>query len=130
MLDTDIVSYSVRGRYPRLDWHIANVQNAQLCISSISRAELRVGVLMKPEATSLAQYINEFIDRTTALAFDQMAADCYANVAARLRKYGILIGQNDTYIAAHALSIGATLVTHNVRHFERVEGLSIVDWTV
>lgn len=130
MLDTDIVSYLVRGRYLRLDWHIANVQSKQLCISSISRAELRVGVLMKPEAMSLAHYINEFLDRTPALAFDQMAADCYANVAARLRRHGILIGQNDTCIAAHAMSIGATLVTHNVRHFERVEGLSVVDWTV
>ena len=130
MLDTDTASFSLRGGYPNIDYRIARTPNTSLCISSITRGELQFGVLRKPGATKLSQAIAGLLQRIPTLAFDAFAADQYSKIALNLRQRGVLIGQNDTYIAAHALSIGATLVTHNVRHFERVEGLSIVDWTV
>lgn len=52
----------------------------------------------------------------------------YANQFTRLKSAGTPIGANDLWIASHALAIGAYLVTHNMREFERIEGLAVEDW--
>jgi tRNA(fMet)-specific endonuclease VapC len=61
--------------------------------------------------------------------FDKQAAVCYGDVRSSLEKRGKMIGGNDLLIAAHALSLGWTLVTNNEREFGRVEGLKVENWT-
>ena len=60
--------------------------------------------------------------------WDARAAERFAELQALLLGQGTPIGQNDTLIAAHALSLGATLVTNNAKHFGRVPGLSMANW--
>jgi tRNA(fMet)-specific endonuclease VapC len=62
------------------------------------------------------------------LPYDVEAARRYGRLAATLLDAGVPIGVEDTMVAAHALSRGLTLVTHNRKHFERVKGLRVADW--
>jgi tRNA(fMet)-specific endonuclease VapC len=62
------------------------------------------------------------------LAYDVEAARRYGRIAAALLDEGVPIGVEDTMVAAHALSHGLVLVTHNRKHFERVAGLRVEDW--
>jgi tRNA(fMet)-specific endonuclease VapC len=61
--------------------------------------------------------------------FGEAAALAYGAVRASLEKAGTTIGAMDTLIAAHAVSLGATIVTNNTREFRRVKPLNVVDWT-
>jgi tRNA(fMet)-specific endonuclease VapC len=60
--------------------------------------------------------------------FDAGAAASYGNVRAALEEAGTPMGPLDTQIGAHALSLGAVLVTHNIREFSRISGLAVEDW--
>jgi len=60
--------------------------------------------------------------------FDDTAAEIYGYVRSDLEKRGVVIGSNDLFIAAHALSLNVTLVTNNEREFCRVNGLKVVNW--
>jgi tRNA(fMet)-specific endonuclease VapC len=129
MLDTDTASYVVRGGRPRLDERIAAVPVADVCISAVTRAELLYGLRLKPGAERLARLVGAFLSRVRTVGWDETAADRFAVVAADLDLAGRRIGPFDTMIAAHALALGATLVTNNTAHFSRVAGLSIENWS-
>jgi tRNA(fMet)-specific endonuclease VapC len=73
--------------------------------------------------------IDDFCHRLNAIvAWDAAAADHYARIQAKLLTAGTPIGANDAMIAGHALSTGATLVTNNQRHFQRVQSLTLENW--
>ena len=129
MLDTDTASYVIRGGRPRLDARIAAVPMGDVCISVITRAELLYGLRRRPGAERLARLVGAFLSRVRAVGWDEAAADRFASVAADLDLAGRRIGPFDTMIAAHALAIGATLVTNNTAHFSRVSGLAIENWS-
>ena len=63
------------------------------------------------------------------LDFDSLASEEYGRIRASLEKKGPSIGSLDMLIAGHAKSLGCTLVTNNVREFQRVEGLVLENWT-
>jgi tRNA(fMet)-specific endonuclease VapC len=128
MLDTDTVSYLVRGKTPALDARIALVAPEQVCISAVTRGELLYGLKLKQGAHRLAQVIDQLLSRVRCLPWDEAAATHFASVAADLHKAGTPIGSMDAMIAGHALAAGAVLVTNNGRHFARVPGLKIENW--
>ncbi len=130
LLDTDTASYLIRGGHPRLDARIAAVPMDEVCVSAVTRAELLYGVQLRPGAERLARLVGAFLSRVRALAWDESAADRFASVAAALHRAGQPIGPFDTMIAAHALALGASLITNNVGHFSRVAGLSVENWSV
>ncbi|GAA5232438.1 type II toxin-antitoxin system VapC family toxin [Verticiella sediminum] len=130
MLDTNIASYLLRGSHPALEQRLRREAVAAVCISAITRAELRYGVArLLPAATRLDREVERFLRGITTLAWDDAAADAYGQVRARLERQGQAIGALDTQIAAHALITNLTLITHNVREFQRVAGLQVEDWT-
>lgn len=129
MLDTDIASYAIRARSPALDRRMRAARAGSLCISVITRGELLLGVALKPDASALARAVDEFINAVPSLAWDDSAASAYARVASQLQSVGHPIGTMDTLIAGHALAMKAILVTHNTRHFSRITGLHVEDWT-
>lgn len=128
MLDTDTCSFLVRGRNSELDAKVASVPLSQLCISSVTRAELLYGLALKEGAHKLAQVVDELLAHVDCLPWDAQAASAFAGVAARLSRAGTPIGSMDAMIASHALALGAVLVTNNGRHFSRVEGLVLENW--
>jgi tRNA(fMet)-specific endonuclease VapC len=128
MLDTDISSIVIRGTYPDLDSKIRTIPNELLCISVITRYELLFGIELKPDATKLKALVANFLQRVTTVPFENQAAASFAAISALLRKEGIGMGTMDAMIASHALSINATVVTNNTKHFEIVPNLKIENW--
>ena len=126
MLDTDTVSFALRGQ-GRVAARLLEHRPSVLCISSITLAELRFGAEAR-RSRKLHGLISTFVEAVAVAPFDQPAADRFAAVAASLARRGEPIGTFDTLIAAHALSLGATFVTNNAKHFERVVGLKTENW--
>ena len=126
MLDTDTVSFALRGQ-----GHVASRllehRPSELCISSITLAELRYGAEAR-RSRQLHRLITTFIEPIEVMSFDQSAAARFGSVAATLARRGEPIGTFDTLIAAHALSLRLTFVTNNLRHFRRVAGLATENW--
>jgi tRNA(fMet)-specific endonuclease VapC len=96
-------------------------------MSAITLAELRFGAERR-RSRRLNRLIEAFAGDVAVVPFDDEAAARFGKVAAALMAKGTPIGVLDTVIAAHALQLGLTLVTHNTKHFKRVRGLKIADW--
>jgi tRNA(fMet)-specific endonuclease VapC len=126
MLDTDTVSFALRGE-GRVAARLLEHRPSQLCVSSITVAELRFGAEAR-RSRRLHRLISTFVDSVAVAAFDQKAADRFTAVATLLARRGSPIGTFDTLMAAHALSLGVTFVTNNTQHFGRVTGLRTVNW--
>jgi tRNA(fMet)-specific endonuclease VapC len=127
MLDTNAASAALRGN-PNLDLRLAGLGRGDWCISAVTRAELSYGLALKPQAASLALLVAAFLAVARTEPWDAAAADRHGELRARLRRLGTPIGDFDETIAAHALALGAVLVTDNEQHFRRVEGLAIENW--
>ena len=126
MLDTDTVSFALRGQ-GRVAARLLEHRPSDLCVSSITLAELRYGAEAR-RSRKLHRLIGAFMEAIEVMSFDQSAAGRFAVVAAALARRGEPIGTLDTLIAAHALSLRLTFVTNNTRHFTRVPGLVTENW--
>jgi tRNA(fMet)-specific endonuclease VapC len=126
MLDTDSVSYALRG-HGHVAERLLERRPAELCLSAITVAELRYGADLKA-SRKLHGLIDVFASGVAVLPLDDQAARRFGEVAAALRKRGAPIGAFDTLIAAHALAAGVTLVTGNAKHYARVPGLATESW--
>lgn len=130
LIETDTVSYSVRGSSPilRMRWNHAPAD--QVYISTITVAELLFGTKKLPVNTPLGERILSFVRSANVLDWDIQAAQAYADIRHTLSSSGQLIGELDMMIAAHALATGCILVSNNTRHFSRlVPPLQLENWT-
>ena len=98
-------------------------------VSSVTAAKLSYGAEKSSRPEQNREALSRFLLPLEVLAFGDEAAAAYGRVRAALEKSGTPIGPLDTLIAAHAVSLGVTLVTNNVREFSRVPGLEVEDWT-
>lgn len=127
MLDTNIVIYTMKQRPIEVKEKF-NAVSTQLCISSISVAELIFGAENNQTPEKNLKIIENFLSRLQILDYGVDAAIQYGNIKAHLKKIGTPIGENDLHIAAHARSKGLILVTNNTKEFERVPALQIENW--
>jgi tRNA(fMet)-specific endonuclease VapC len=130
MLDTDTCSYIMKRASEPLLRKLQSVPVADVCMSVITKAELLYGVELSPRRAADAAALAAFLRYVEVLDFADDAARHYAEIRADLKKRGALIGANDLFIAAHARSLGVTLVTNNSAEFERVKGLALENWTL
>jgi len=128
MLDTDSCISLIKRRPTKIIRRITSLEPGEAGISSITLAELRFGVAKSTDQARNGQALDEFLLPLEIADFDEAAAGCYGAVRAALESSGTPIGPLDTLIGAHALSLGAVLVTHNTREFRRLPGLAIEDW--
>ena len=126
MLDTDTVSLILRDEGETAT-HFRATPRQETCISSLTLGELRRGVALR-QSRRLAALVDTFVSAIRIASFGAEAAGRFGTLAANLSRRGVPIGVFDTLIAAHALAVGAVIVTHNRRHFDRVDGLEVVDW--
>jgi tRNA(fMet)-specific endonuclease VapC len=126
MLDTDTVSFALRGQ-GRVAATLLEQSPSDLCMSSLTLAELRFGAEVK-RSRKLHRLIDTFAESVPAVPFDAEAARRFGLVATALARAGTPIGVVDTLIAAQALALGTTLVSHNTQHFTRVSGLKLENW--
>ena len=127
LLDTNIVIYVIKQR-PLEVLDIFNRHQGRMAISSITLAELVHGAEKSSDVSRNIAVVEDFVSRLAVLAYDDKAAWQYGNIRAVLEKIGQPIGVNDLHIAAQARSNGLTLVTNNLREFERVPGLLLENW--
>jgi tRNA(fMet)-specific endonuclease VapC len=128
LLDTNTASYVIKGNVPHVRNNLRRIPMAEVGISTITEAELRFGVVRKAGATRLQIAVEEFLVRVEIVPWDSSAAQQYAIMRSLLEDSGTPMGALDMLIAAQALAIGATLVTHD-RVFQRVKHLNLQDWT-
>jgi tRNA(fMet)-specific endonuclease VapC len=127
MLDTNIAIYVIKRR-PVEALEQFNRAAGRMCISAVTLSELLHGVEKSSRPDQNLKHVEDFVSRLDVLDYDSRAAAHYGDIRADLEKRGAPIGVNDLHIAAHARSQGLTLVTNNLREFDRVQGLRLENW--
>ncbi len=133
MLDTDTCIYLMTGRHPERQSRIVArlvklAPNENLLLSSVVAFELSYGAQKGRWRKANLALLEEFLFDFIVVPFDEKAAHVGGTVRTKLEKNGHPIGPLDTLIAAHAVSLGVPLVTHNLREFSRVPGLKVENW--
>ncbi len=128
MLDTDTCIALIKQRPDSVLKKLRGKATGQVGISSITLGELAFGASKSSRSQESHAALSEFLLPLEVAEFNETAAMHYGEVRADLDREGRPIGPLDTLIAAHALAIEVTLVTHNTREFKRVDGLRLEDW--
>jgi len=130
MLDTDTCSYIMKRSNDEVLRRLRKVLVSDVCISVVTKAELLFGVEMSARRKQDDEALNAFLRYSEVLDFPDEASPHYARIRAALQRRGAMIGANVLFIAAHASSLGLTLVTNNTREFGRVRNLALENWTI
>lgn len=129
LLDTCICSYILKQRPASVKARFEGLAPGALCISAVTLAELYYGAARHPKGETIRKAIDDFAARLSVIAWDRGAADHSGAIRTALEKQGTPTGAMDMLIAAHARSLKAILVTNDIRHFTRVPGLKVEDWS-
>ena len=127
LLDTNICIYVINARPPAVLARFMAHEIDGLGISAITASELYWGVF-KSGSIRNRTTLEKFLSPLSVLDYDLADAQHYGELRAFLEKQGTPIGPLDQQIAAHALALGITLVSNNVREFEKVPGLRLENW--
>ena len=127
LLDTNILSDAIKNPHGACAERIAAAAAGSLCTSIIVAAELRFGAAKKG-ATEFSRRVNQLLEAMDVTPLGAGSDLHYATLRCELERQGLTIGANDMLIAAHALAMGAVLVTDNIREFSRMVDLNIQNW--
>lgn len=127
LLDTNIVIYVIKRRPPEV-LETFNQHATRMAISSVTLAELIYGAEKSQNVSQNLEAVEEFASHLDVLPYDEKAAQHYGAIKAELERRGQIIGLNDIHIAAHARSQGLTLVSNNLKEFNRVSHLATENW--
>lgn len=128
LLDTNICIYIARQRPPSVAQRLARLKPGEVGMSLVTYGELRYGAEKSRLRDEALETLSRLAERIEVLPMDATVATHYGKVRADLERAGTPIGNNDLWIAAHALALDTTLVTHNTREFERIASLRLEDW--
>ncbi len=128
LLDTNVCIYLIRRKPIQVLECFERYAAGEIGLSSVTLAELQYGAATSQFPERNRQALEVFTLPLEIAPFDAEAAVIYGEVWFALERQGRTIGSMDLMIAAHALSLGVTLITHNTREFERVAGLQVEDW--
>ena len=120
LLDTDCAVYAMVGRHAGLRSRLGDCEPGEVAISAVAYAEIMLGTVLGKAPDE--KLVEAFLEEIPIIPFDEKAARAYARLPFRRARF-------DRLIAAHALSIGATIVTNNEVDFADVPGLRIENWT-
>ncbi|RJX29531.1 MAG: type II toxin-antitoxin system VapC family toxin [Dethiobacter sp.] len=128
MLDTNICIYIIKQKPPQVLETFQRLEVGDVCISTITLAELEYGVAKSLHREKNQTALAAFLVPLDILPFSDKAALACGKVRAALEKKGLLIGPYDLLISSHALSEGLTLVTNNLSEFQHIPGLPVENW--
>ena len=129
MLDTDICIYISKRRPPEVKARFEQLRPGQMLMSVITYGELYYGASKSNQRAKALTELNTTVRAIPVENLTSMVAEAYGTIRTALEEQGHRIGNNDMWIAAHALSLGVTLASNNDREFLRVTGLSVENWT-
>ena len=127
LLDTNILSDAIKNPQGKVAQHIASRDSDEICTSIIVAAEMRYGASKKGSQV-LIDRVELLLENIEVVPLNAGVDRYYVQLRATLEKQGLLIGANDLFIAAHALTLDAILVTDNKSEFQRVDGLKLENW--
>ncbi len=130
MLDTNICIYAIKHKPEKVFQRLQEIDPDDVCVSSVTYAELVHGVEKSAAVEKNRLALSMLLANIEILNFDVDAANCYGKIRADLEKKGTPIGSLDMMIAGHAMSMGYTVVTNNVKEFSRIPDLKIENWVV
>jgi tRNA(fMet)-specific endonuclease VapC len=130
LLDTNVCVMYLNGRSDLVRDRILSTPTQDMAVCSVVKAELFYGAMKSNNPTRTLERQQQFLERFVSLPFGDDAAILFGQIRARLANAGTPIGAYDLQIAGIALANNLTLVTHNTREFDRVDGLQIEDWEV
>ena len=128
LLDTNICIYIRQKRPEEVLRRFRKLRPGEAVLSVITYGELLYGARKSAHRTEALEKLRELVRLLPALALPETAAETYGAMRAELELKGEMIGNNDLWIAAHALADGLTLVTNNEKEFRRVRGLKVQNW--
>ena len=128
MLDTNICIYIVKQKPLEVLEKFSTLAPGAVAMSLVTHAELLFGANRSAKAEQAHLILQELVSIIPVLPIELAVSDHYADIRADLSKKGTIIGNNDLWIAAHARSLGKTLVTNNEKEFSRVEVLKVENW--
>ena len=128
LLDTNICIYIARSQPVTVARRFARAAPGSLGISIITWGELCFGAAKSTDPARAHSRLDAFVREVGVLELPAAAGLHYGDVRAALQKAGTPIGNNDLWIAAHALALAVPLVSNNLREFERVPGLRLENW--
>jgi tRNA(fMet)-specific endonuclease VapC len=129
MLDTDICIYISKRRPPEVKARFKRLKPGQIVMSVITYGELYYGASKSNQKAKALAELGTTVRDIPVEDLTSTAAEAYGTIRAALEKQGSGIGNNDIWIAAHAMALDVTLATSNDREFRRVTGLSVENWT-
>ena len=130
MLDTNICIYTIKHKPKQVLKHLKEHDPKDICISSITYAELMYGVEKSKAIEKNRVALTMLLANIEIMGFDSLAAESYGKIRADLESGGTPIGQLDMMIAAHAKALAYTVVTNNTKEFKRVKGLKLENWSI
>ncbi|MGB8583992.1 MAG: type II toxin-antitoxin system VapC family toxin [Candidatus Sulfotelmatobacter sp.] len=128
LLDTNICIYIRQERPQQVLRRFLKLRPGEAVLSVITYGELLYGAVKSAQRTAALERLRELVRLLPARALPESAAETYGAMRAELESKGEMIGNNDLWIAAHALAAGLTLVTNNEKEFRRVRGLKVQNW--
>ena len=129
LLDTNICIYIRKKRPEEVLRRFRKLRPGEAVLSVITYGELLYGAAKSQQRSAALERLHELVNLLPALSLPERAAEAYGTIRAQLEPKGEMIGNNDLWIAAHAVAAGLTLVTNNEREFRRVRGLKVQNWT-
>jgi tRNA(fMet)-specific endonuclease VapC len=127
LLDTEICIYLRKRRPAGLVEKFKTLSPGEAAISVITYGELWLGAHRHRDQT-VSRNVEEFTTLVPPLPMPSAAGATYGRILSVLQQQGQVIGVNDLWIAAHAVTSGLVLVTNNLREFRRVPELQVADW--
>lgn len=129
LLDTNICIYIIKKRPLNVFEKFKSLAIGSIGISSITLAELQFGIMKSSDPEKNQEALDKFLTPLEIIDFDYKATVEYGIIRFDLEKKGTPIGPLDTLIASHAKSLNLILVTNNIKEFNRIDGLTIENWT-
>ena len=129
LLDTNICIYIQRERPVQVRAHLERQKPGSVGLSIITWGELLYGAARSQQPRKTRRNLDVLIAMIPILALPEGSAEHYGDIRATLADAGTPIGANDLWIASHARAADLTVVTNNIREFERVDGLKLENWT-
>jgi tRNA(fMet)-specific endonuclease VapC len=130
LLDTNICIYIRQKRPEEVLRRFQKLRPGEAVLSVITYGELLYGAAKSEQRGSALERLRELVNLLPALSLPETAGEAYGTIRAQLDSRGEMIGNNDLWIAAHAMAARLTLVTNNEREFRRVRGLKIQNWAL
>ena len=128
LLDTNICIYIRQQRPEAVLRRFRKLRRGEAALSVITYGELIYGAAKSTQADLAHERLRELLDWLPALALPEAAGEVYGAIRYELASKGEMIGNNDLWIAAHAVASELTLVTNNEKEFRRVRGLKVQNW--